>query len=74
MAFFRKKKKDLPRFPEGDYKPVQRCSICTGERVLCARERSTGKIHELMLIRSDDELEDFCRANAIAPESVRRIY
>ena len=74
MGLFRKKEKAVPRIEAEKYEPVLRCSICSGEQTLCMKDRSTGEIHELMLIRSYSELEDFCRANAIDPDSVRKIY
>ena len=72
--FGRKKEKNAPTIQLDQFEPVLRCSICSGEQVLCARDRQTGAIHELMLIRSFGELKDFCDANGIEPESVRKIY
>lgn len=74
MGLFDKKKKEYPRFPEGDYEPVLRCSICNGEQILCARERSTGELHELMLVASPRELEEFCKENSLQSESITKIY
>lgn len=74
MGLFDKKKKKYPRFPEGDYEPVLRCSICNGEQILCAREKSTGELHEVMLVRTPHELEEFCRENSLLPESIMKIY
>lgn len=74
MSLFRKEKNKYPKFPEGDYVPVLKCSICTGEQVLCAKDRASGHIHELMLIRFPEELEDYCRYNGIALDSVEKIY
>ena len=74
MGLFRKKKTEYPKMPEGDYEPVIRCSICTGEQTLCARDKSTGKLHELMLIRDPAELEGFCRENGIEPENIEKVY
>ena len=74
MGLFRKKKTEYPKMPEGDYEPVIRCSICTGEQTLCARDKSTGKLHELMLIRDPAELEGFCRENGIQPGNIEKVY
>lgn len=74
MKLFGTKKKDYPKIPEGDFEPVLRCSICTGEQTLCARDRKTGELHELMFIRSADELQGFCDANGISPEAIKKIY
>ena len=74
MGLFNRKKNEYPVMPEGSYEPVLRCSICTGEQVLCARDRKTGKVVDLMLIRRPDELEGFCELSNIPPESIRKVY
>ena len=53
--------------------PAMRCSICTGEQVACMRERETGKLRELMLIRSEADLESFRRSYGVSGE-IRRVY
>ena len=40
-------------------KPVIRASICTGEKVAGFKDIRTGKIEEIMLIRSSEDLEKF---------------
>jgi len=74
MGLFSKKKTEYPKMPQGDYVPVLRCSICTGEQVLCAKERSTGKLLELMLIKSPAQLDGFCDANGISLEDIEKVY
>lgn len=74
MGLFSKKKSEYPKMPQGDYDPVLRCSICTGEQVLCAREHSTGHLLELMLIKSPAQLEGFCDANGISEEDIEKVY
>ena len=74
MGLFGKKKNDFPKMPDGDFVPVLRCSICTGEQVLCAKERTTGKLVELMLIKSPAQLGAFCEANGLSPDSIEKIY
>ncbi|MBO5514205.1 MAG: aspartate dehydrogenase [Mogibacterium sp.] len=73
MSLFRKEKNKYPKFPEGDFVPVLKCSICNGEQVLCAKD-NTGHLHELMLVRSPGELEDYCRYNGIDPDSIDKVY
>ena len=73
MGLFSKKKTEYPKIAEGS-EPVLRCSICTGEQTLCARDRETGKLHELMLIRTPEDLEGFCTANGISAGDIKRIY
>ena len=74
MKLFDKKKREYPKFPEGDYEPVLRCSICNGEQILCARDRVSGELHELILVRSPGDIDEFCKANSILPESIKKEY
>ena len=60
--------------PDGDYEAVIRYSICTGEQVICARDIKTGRLIELMLAISPEDIEGFCVANGIAGTNVRKIY
>ena len=73
MGLFSKKKSGYPKMPQGDYEPVIRCSICTGEQVLCAKDPH-GKLHEIMLIRTPADLEGFCEANGIAMDQIEKVY
>ena len=73
MSFFNKKK-DVPHISLEESVPVLRCSICTGEQVLCAQDRQTGHLSELMLIRTPADLFEFCEANGISTEDVQKIY
>ena len=43
------------------YKPVLKCSICTGEQVAGFKDTNSGKFEEVMLIRNEKELESFKR-------------
>lgn len=56
---FGKKKKLKAEFDRENQKPVLRCSICTGEKVAGFKNIHTGKFEEVMLIRSDEELDVF---------------
>ena len=56
---FGKKKKLKVEFDREPQKPVLRCSICTGEKVAGFKNIHTGKFEEVMLIRSDEELDVF---------------
>ena len=76
MKLFGKKKQEpeLPQFDPADYEPVVRASICTGEKVACMRDRHSGKLHELMFIRTQADLETFCRRYGVEPEQVKTVY
>ena len=55
---FRKKTKPDPSFDSAEYTPVIRSSICTGEKVAGFRG-ADGRVHEVMLIRGDKDLDAF---------------
>lgn len=40
-------------------KPVIRSSICTGEKVAGFKDLKTGKFEDIMLIRNDQDLDEF---------------
>lgn len=73
MGMFSKKKETPPLFPPEQYEPVLRCSICTGEQVACMRERASGRMREIMLIRDAEDLERFRRSYGVTGE-IRRVY
>ena len=78
MKLFRKKNEEpsfLSLYPPEQYEPVIRSSICTGEKTGCVRNRETGKVHEIMLIRDADDLARFAKEiGAKDPESMKTIY
>ena len=77
MNLFHKKIAPEPAFPAFSleaYEPVIRSSICTGERVACMRDRESGRLREVMLIRTGADLEAFCKAYGLTPEQVRTVY
>ena len=76
MGIFKKQKREpeTPRFDPEVFEPVIRASICTGERVACMRERESGKLHELMLIRTDEDLAAFCQRFQLEESNIRTIY
>ena len=76
MGLFRKHQPEPETtvFDPAVYEPVIRASICTGEKVACMRERATGKLQELMLIRTEEDLAAFCRRYRVEAKDVRTIY
>ena len=77
MKLFGKKKETEPEttvFDPAIYEPVIRSSICTGERVACMRERATGRLHEIMLLRTDEDLALFCRNYGLQADAIKTIY
>ena len=76
MSLFKRKEKlrTASPYPTEKYESVLRCSICTGEQVLCVRERGSNKLLELMLIKSPAQLEGFCAANGISQDDIEKVY
>ena len=73
MLFSRKQPKTTA-FPPERFAPVVRRSICTGERTACMRDRASGEIFEIMLIRSPRDLADFARQYGVREEEIETIY
>lgn len=46
-------------FDRNLYKPVLKCSICTGEQVAGFKNLATGKFEEVTLIRNEQDLALF---------------
>ncbi len=75
MPLFGRKKEKKPavRFDPARYTPVIRCSICTGEQSAGFRDRNTGRVEEIMLIRDERDLADFRAQYGIEGE-IERVY
>ena len=56
---FKKKENAKKDYDKESQKPVIRCSICTGEQVAGFKDLHTGKFHDIMLIRNDEDLRRF---------------
>lgn len=52
---------DKPTFSPETHDAVIRSSICTGEKVAGFKSKKDGHFYEVMLIRSEKDLEDFKR-------------
>ena len=76
MNLFHRRKENKPRLPYSleEYEPVLRCSICTGEQVACMRNRETGQLREIMLIRDEGDLAEFCRLCGVGDTEIRKVY
>ena len=74
MSWFHREKPVNTAWPRDRYEPVIRQSICTGEKVACMRDRSSGKLHELVLIREPRDLEGFCRDYGVSEKELKTIY
>ena len=67
MGLF-KKKKVQRSYDMENKKPVIKASICNGEQVAGFKDIHTGKIEEVMLIKSPQDLEEFKAVYGITEE------
>lgn len=74
MGLFSKKKSVVPDycFDPAIEKAVIRASICNGEQVAGFKNIKTGEFHEVMLIRSDEDLQNFKRIYGV--DKVEKVY
>lgn len=59
FGFGKKPAEVVRQYDRENYKPVLKCSICTGEQVAGFKDIHNGKFEEVMLIRNAKELEAF---------------
>ena len=62
------KKKIMHSYDKDNKRPVIKASICTGEQVAGFKDIHTGKIEEVMLIRSKADLDNFKKMYGINEE------
>ena len=63
----------LPGYDPGQKKPVIKCSICNGEQVAGFVDLSNGNFEDVMLIRGEADLKEFCRKYGIVGQ-IEKIY
>ena len=61
-------RKGKPTYDSEKLVPAIRSSICTGEKVAGFKDKATGHFSEVMLIRSDKDLEEFKGSYGIVGE------
>lgn len=72
MGLFKKKSAVLT-YDRENKKPVIKSSICTGEAVAGFRDIHTGKIEEIMLVKSPADLVKFKEMYGIK-EEIEKVY
>jgi len=70
--FGRRKKQSVSPYDKTGKVPVIRSSICTGEQVAGFKDLSTGKFHEMMLIRNSNDLEEFLTQYQVEESEIQR--
>lgn len=71
---FFKKKLQTHAYDKAAQKPVIRSSICTGEKVAGFQDLATGRFVDVMLIRSPEDLREFCRLYGVKEEELTTLY
>ena len=59
-------------FDREHHKPVIRSSICTGEQVAGFKDLRTGRFTEIMLVRNNEDIEEFTQKYGVSREEIRR--
>lgn len=57
--FNKKKKVPAEQFDRENFRPILKCSICTGEQVAGFKNIHTGEFHDVMLIKNEADLDAF---------------
>ena len=60
------------QFDREHHKPVIRSSICTGEQVAGFKDLRTGRFTEIMLVRNNEDIEEFTQKYGVSREEIRR--
>lgn len=71
---FSRKAPPRPRWNSSLQTPAIRCSICTGEQEAGFITRGTGAFTGVMLIRSEEDLQEFRETYGLQDVSIRKIY
>lgn len=69
---FFKRKKETKTYDRENLQPALRCSICTGEQTAGFRNIHTGKFQEVMLIRTQEDLDAFMEQYGV--EEIVKVY
>ena len=71
---FGKKKLEKREFDPTIYRPVLKCSNCTGEQVAGFKDKNTGKFEEVMLIINDKDLKLFMKTYKLRESDLSKEY
>ena len=76
MGFFKKREKAAPsgKFDRENEKPIIKASICNGEQIAGFKNIHTGKMREIMLIKTSADLEYFKTMYGIETEIEKEYY
>ena len=72
--FIRKKSSSTSPYSIDQSEPILKSSIRTGKLTACFRDRETGKLHDIMVIRHPKDLHDFSKEYGVDVEHMRTVY
>ena len=72
--FNRKKSSSTSPYSIDQFEPILKSSIRTGKLTACFRDRETGKLHDIMIIRHPKDLHDFSKEYGVDVEHIRTVY
>lgn len=72
--FGRRKKQELRSYDREQKEPVIRSSICTGEKVAGFKDKETGKFEDILLLKTEADLDKFCEMYGIEKKIIKTIY
>lgn len=67
-----RKKRTVEQYDRENQRPVIRSSICNGERVAGFRDIHTGRFTELMVIRSDRDMDEFLKKYGVLESEIKK--
>ena len=70
--FWKRKRPNRISFDKTGKIPVIRSSICTGEQTAGFWDTASGKFEEVMLLRSDADLQEFLRLYGVDAADVKK--
>lgn len=74
MFWKRSARTPTKQFDRAEKRPVVRVSICTGERTAGFQNVKTGRLEEVMLLRSEQDKQAFLSEYGIKQEELKIIY
>ncbi len=72
--FGRPKKREKKSYDREKKEPVIRSSICTGEKVAGFKDKETGRFEDILLLKTEEDLDGFCEIYGIEKQEIKTIY
>lgn len=69
--FGRRRKRRITPYDRGSKIPVIHSSICTGERVAGFKDPISGRFEEVMLLQTDDDLQEFLSQYQVVESEIK---